>query len=472
MDQTALSSASWAREEFGTCELGDRRRTRRLVRVAAKLAENPAGKVTEVFATSAERQGAYDLLANPEVSAASLIESVAMATVDRGEGLEFAYVSVDGTSITLTDRAGTKGFGRVGSNAQGNRGVKIVHAYAVAPNGVPLGILDQQYWARPLVRKLKASRCRPLDQKETKHWLKSIETSGRLLTNAGIRPWFLLDREADGYWKLRTLHESGAWFTLRSTWANRFARDTRGRRSSMRAILSKSRIATTYDLDVTERYRRSPRTAKLSVRAATMEIELMDRPTHDTRWLPINVVEAREVLTTPRGEEPIEWRLLTNRPISTVEEIKQVIASYTHRWAIEELHRSWKSGACRIEDTQLRSFDRVVKWSVMTATVAARIERLKVRARTEPKAEPATAFSRWELDAIYLLKRTEAGRMKGRVRRPSTLEKAVRCVAEFGGYTGRSSGGPPGAITIRRGLERITPVASALEELHASGALR
>lgn len=472
MDRTTSSSVDWAVEEFGRCELGDYRRTRRLVRVAAKLAESPAGKVTEVLATSAERQGAYDLLANAEVTEERLLAAVASATIDRCEGLDFAYVSVDGTSVTLTDRAGAKDFGAVGSTAQGNRGVKVVHAYALAPNGTPVGILDQQYWARPASKRRWDCRSRPLENKETKHWLRSIEASGRLLSDAGIRPWFLLDREADGYWKLRTLHESGHWFTVRSTWGNRFARDGRGRRAAMQTILAKTKVRYTSTLDVEARFRRRARTATLSVRATSMEIQLMDRPTRDTRWMPINVVDVREIRTTPRGEEPIHWRLLTNRPIGTVEEIQQVVASYTHRWAIEELHRTWKSGACRVEEAQLRSFKPVVKWLIMNAAVAARIERLKTRSRAEPKADATSEFTRWELDALYLMKRRDAGRLRSRVRRPRTLGKAVEWLAEIGGYTGRSSGGPPGSITIRRGLERIAPAARAIEELHAAGRLR
>jgi hypothetical protein len=472
MDGSDLSTAGWASSEFGHCDLGDFRRTRRLVRVASAVADNPAGKVTEVFATSAGRQGAYDLLANTAVTEQRLLDSVARATLARCEGEEFVFVSVDGSAITLTDRAGTKGFGGIGSTEQGNRGIKVVHAYAIAPSGVPLGILDQRYWARVPLKKRWNSRSRPLEDKETKHWIDSIQASGERLRDAGLKPWFLLDREADGYWKLRTLDESGHWFTVRSTWPNRFARDERKRKSRLQTILSKTRVQYTYTVDVPASGKRRPRRATLSVRAAPMELLLMDRPTHDTRWLPIHVVEAREVRTTPRGEKPIYWRLLTNRPISTPKEVAQVLASYLHRWPIEELHKSWKSGVCRVEDAQLRSMDRMVKWLIVTATVAARIERLKVRSRTEPKSDATLEFTPWELEALYVMKRKEAGRMKARIRRPKTLERAVAWVAEFGGYTGASSGGPPGAITIRRGLERIAPIALALEELHASGRLR
>jgi Transposase DNA-binding len=79
----------WAYSEFGRAELGDARRTGRLVSMAAAAARRPGGKVLDVFRSSAERQGAYDA-----------------------------------------------------------RGMKVVHAYALGSDGTPLGIVDQQWWAR------------------------------------------------------------------------------------------------------------------------------------------------------------------------------------------------------------------------------------------------------------------------------------------------------------------------------------
>ena len=40
-----------------------------------------------------------------------------------------------------------------------------------------------------------------------------------------------------------------------------------------------------------------------------------------------------------------------------------------------------------------------------------------------------------------------------------------RRIADLGGYTGKSSGGPPGTITIGRGLQRICDAAELLEQM-------
>lgn len=75
-NESRSEARAWAREEFGHAELGDPRRTARLVRMATSLAESPGGKIVEVFRSNAEQQGAYDLLANQRVHSDALLAAV------------------------------------------------------------------------------------------------------------------------------------------------------------------------------------------------------------------------------------------------------------------------------------------------------------------------------------------------------------------------------------------------------------
>jgi hypothetical protein len=43
-----------------------------------------------------------------------------------------------------------------------------------------------------------------------------------------------------------------------------------------------------------------------------------------------------------------------------------------------------------------------------------------------------------------------------------SIEQATLWLAELGGYTGKSSGGPPGAVTIARGLFKLRAAADAI----------
>jgi hypothetical protein len=198
-NRSSNDACAWAREEFGHASLGDPRRTARLVRMATAFAESPGGKVVEVFRRNAEQQGAYDFLANDQVLETDMLAAVTTATSRRCKKDSWVHVVVDGTSLRITDRRRSKGFGGVGSTLNGASGLKVVHAYAVSEHGVPRGILNQQWWIRE--RKQKRNDCddRPLDGKETQHWVNAIGEAAITLDAVRTKPWFQIDREGDRY---------------------------------------------------------------------------------------------------------------------------------------------------------------------------------------------------------------------------------------------------------------------------------
>jgi hypothetical protein len=93
----------WAAQEFGDANLGDPRRTRRLVAVGAACAAHPAGKVTEVFTEGAGREGAYRLLENDHVAAAEIAAAARRAGARRTWAQPHVFVPIDGSSLNIVD---------------------------------------------------------------------------------------------------------------------------------------------------------------------------------------------------------------------------------------------------------------------------------------------------------------------------------------------------------------------------------
>lgn len=207
-------------------------------------------------------------------------------------------------------------------------------------------------------------------------------------------------------------------------------------------------------MDHKEHADRKERRACLGVRASSLTLELRNMTTGKRYSQKLNVVMVREVRTTPKGEKPLEWTLLTNHPIATQAQIERVIYGYTLRWRIEEFHKTWKSGLCNVEETQLHSKEAVKRWATILAAVATRAEKLKHLSRETPN-EPASVELTADEEQMLRLLRTKYGPTKERQPSELTVELAVRWIADFGGYVGKSSGGPPGSITIQRGLERL-----------------
>jgi len=480
-----LEIRSWAREEFGWSSLGDERRTARLVAMAKGVAARPAGRVSEVFRSGAERQGAYDFLESQHVPATAVVAAVTGAGARRAAEFPFVFVPLDGTSINVTDLANAKGFGSVGSRERGARGLKAISALAVSPAGVPLGVAALQWWARG-PRATRSRRARSVDEKETKHWFAAVDTVTASFADSAEKPraWFQVDREGDSQRFLEKLADTGHLFTVRSQSDRRLyvpgavLRPTRytlenRKRRYLRPYLSRRAPLAFEVLEVPARGGAPARLASVSIRAASVVLWLHDKQRSDNRTLALNVVWVREYGGGPMQRSrsgqsksrQLDWLLLTNHPVDTVKDVHQVVFGYTQRWRIEDFHRAWKRGGCNVEDTQLRARDHVIKWATILAAVAIRAERLKHLAREKPRAPATEVLSGLELRALKLLKSQQKKKNEVIAEGVPDLETATRWIAELGGYTGKSSGGPPGTVTISRGLQDLLIAAQLLAAL-------
>lgn len=453
------SISRWASEEFGGLA-GHAGTARRWVRMAATAARRPAGTVTAVFSKEAARKAAYRQLERPTLRAQQVREGPARACARRADAHPFAYVPVDGTSLTLTDRPRAKGTGPLGARKFPTRGRLYLTALALSPQRVPLGLADQLSWRRAERVARKPHNRRPFRRRESRYFLtlcRRIHARWRAM-GVTARPWFQVDRGGDMHPLLRWAVAQQVWLTVRAKHDRRVIDPLGGK--LWEAL--ESRLPVTFlSVWLPATATRAARQATLMVRAARVCIEAKDWAGSWTERFPIGAVLVQEVGTVPEGEEGVEWMLLTTHPLETVEDAVAVVRGYTARWSIEDFHKTWKSGLCAVEDTQLRSADAIDKWATLLAAVAVRAEHLKTLSRAEPELAASAEFSPEEIEAVVLLREPKAAELK----EPLTLAKVVRWIADLGGYTGKSSGGPPGQKVIARGLAQVLPAAQLLKNL-------
>src|ERR1700727_536625 len=145
--------------------------------------------------------------------------------------------------------------------------------------------------------------------------------------------------------------------------------------------------------------------------------------------------------------------LLTSFPVDGLESAGRVVLGYTQRWRVEEFHKAWKTGACNVEDSQLRDADHLLPWVIILASVAVRILRMTYFSRAHPNTSAAVEFTEREIRAVATLSKSK-GLARGAT---PTMKQMTAWIAQLGGYIGTSSGGPPGALVIARGLDRLQP---------------
>jgi hypothetical protein len=415
-----------------------------------------------VFESSADREGAFKFLENPQVSAERVAEASFDATARACDGQRGIYVAVDGSSLTLTDRAKRRELGKVGKRWP-TRGLHVMSALGVDEQGATIGLLAQKWWAqaeKPTDTRKSRPKCfgdRYLER-ETRYWLDAIEdVSQRFSEHApNARPWFQLDRGGDCWPVLTKAVEQQLLFTVRSNHDRRL-QDERGRRVYLRQKLKKQPILGYYRVEVPARPGRDARSARMALRAC--EVVILARVA-SKKWRPIviNAVLAEEV--DYRGKDRLCWTLLTTAPVASFEQAQAVVHGYVLRWRIEEFHRAWKRGLCRVEETQLQSRNAIVKWATILASVAARALRLAQLLRTTPDIPACDEFTDYEITAAFALAKRKLDR-----RRTLTLKDVVDIIADLGGFANKYSGGRPGPTVLARGLEKVRAAAQALKNL-------
>src|SRR5687767_2392378 len=95
-------ATEWAKSEFGQAELGHGARTRRAVRLAQALVQNPSASIPTVTKDPHQAKGAYRLLSNCEVSHDDLLSGHIARTRDRCRGRSAVLVIQDTTALSYT----------------------------------------------------------------------------------------------------------------------------------------------------------------------------------------------------------------------------------------------------------------------------------------------------------------------------------------------------------------------------------
>ena len=210
---------AWAVTEFAEAELGDIRRTQRVVALATALAQRPGASFPEACGNGAMLKAAYRFFDNAAIDPQDLLDSHVGATLPRVATVPLVLAVQDTTELDWTAHPVTTGLGPLGHPA--HRGLLVHTTVAFTPERVPLGVLAQQVWARDPedIGKRATRKQRPIAEKESQKWLTSVEAV-RAARVACPQTRFISvgDREADVYDLLALERPTGVDLLIRAAW--------------------------------------------------------------------------------------------------------------------------------------------------------------------------------------------------------------------------------------------------------------
>ena len=438
----------WAVTEFAEAELGDARRTQRLIALATVLAQRPGASLPEACGDDAMLKAAYRFFDNVALEPQDLLDSHIGATFPRLATVPLVLAVQDTTELDWTAHPATTGLGPLGHSA--HRGLLVHTTLAFTPERVPLGILAQQVWARDPddIGKRATRKQRPIAEKESQKWLTSVEAA-LAARRACPQTRFVSvgDREADVYDVLAVERPAGVDLLIRAAWDRCVTHAER----YVWATVAAQPVEATATIQVPRRGAQPPRTAPLAVRWCPLTLcPPRHRKRERLRPVPLWAVHAREE-APPAGTDPIEWLLLTTCAVHTVAEALERLDWYACRWGVEVWHRILKSG-CRIEARQLATAERLQRCVPLYSVIAWRIFYATMLSRAVPEAPCTVLLELEEWQALYCA----IHRMPTPPPEPPSLRQAVHWIARLGGFLGRRGDGEPGATVLWKGFQQLT----------------
>lgn len=446
------STWEWVAEELSSLDLGDKRRNERAKRMVRSFADRPGGSIPPMCENQAEVKATYRLLSNEAVDPQGIRDALQNACLGRLDGLDVVLVPQDTMFLDFTSHPKTTGLGPTGGgDGSAGHGMIVHSATAISGDGIPLGLLHQQVWARDpdTVGGKRNRKRRPLEDKESYRWLQTARAVEAAVPEH-IQLVQIADREGDIFELFAEPRRANSHLLIRS----KHDRRVQGPHGSLRAEVRAAPLARKFEMLVRQSPNHTTRKANLELRFCPVTIKPPDTGVHEPSLSPVAL---SAVLITepdpPEGVKRIEWLLLTDLPVGDTPQALRCLRYYGLRWLIERYHFVLKSG-CGIERSQLRSAAALERLLALFSVVALRLLWITYASRAHGDEPCTIAFGDVEWQVLY----RQAEPMKPLPEAPPSLRDAVWWTASLGGFMGRKGDGEPGVKVLWRGLMRLQDI--------------
>jgi hypothetical protein len=449
--------------ELAGCTFADARLGLRLHKLIERMGCAIGASLPLACQDWANTKAAYRFFSNDRVSEEEILAGHFCSTCDRfaaatgtilvlQDTTEFTYQRErpEAIGITYSVNSGKDRAGRFRTHTV--CGLLMHASLAVTTDGLPLGLSAVKFWSRQkfkgtaaLKRKVNPTRV-PIEQKESIRWLENMRQSTELLGEPA-RCVHVGDRESDIDELFCTAQELGTHFLVR-TCVDRLAGDGG---HTIADEMNETRLKGVHRIEVRDGKGRME-TALLELRYR--RVRVLPPVCKQKRYpaLTLTVIHAKE-RGTPADRPAIEWKLITDLPVTTRAAAVEKLRWYAQRWKIEVFHKILKSG-CRAEEARLRSAERLVRLIAVFCILGWRVFWMTMMRRAAPDGAAKLVLTGVEIALLDRLVPDKKHAPPGK----GTLSSYLTKVAQLGGYLARTKDPPPGNTVMWRGLTRLTDI--------------
>jgi hypothetical protein len=461
---------SWIDQELAGCRFADVRLGNRFGVLMEQLSEGIGRTIPLACGDWAATKAAYRFLDNDRVSEAEILAGHFQATRERFAAVNGPVLVLHDTtefSFTRSDTAAIGQTHKVASGHKDERGRQRMHtvcgilmhsSLVVTTDGLPLGLAAVKLWTRKKFKGTNALQGKnidsgkhsinttriPIEEKESIRWLENARQATEVLGDPA-RIVHIGDRESDIYELFSECELLETKFIFRTC----VDRRTEDGEQTIKEAMDDQRVKAVHRIEVMDA-KGNMSTAELEIKYHKMEVCPPIGKEKRYENLTLTVIHAKE-RGKPEGREPIDWKLITNLPVTCKADAIRMLDWYSLRWKIETFHKVLKSG-CRAEDSKLRTAERLANLIALMCILAWRVMWLTMTNRVSPELPAKLVFTATEIKLLeHLIPAKDKTKKK-------TVGIFLIKLARLGGYLNRKRDGPPGNMVLWRGIVRLTDI--------------
>jgi len=439
-------------KDFPHLDFGDIRRDERFVSIINNVSAQPGSSIPKQNKRWYDTKATYEFFKNEDVSIEALKKTMMLYGANQVSDKMQLLILQDISNISYNDLR-AEGLGYL-DNKEG-RGILCYTSMAATTEGLPLSLLYQHTWIRPLDELGKSSKRKQInfEDKESYRWYEGMQEVNKLLGQS-IQKIHIADREADIYELFFHAYEPNTDFLIRARHNRQLSNG-----SHLWDNIAAQPVAARVNLDIPDKTGKKKLSIEVEVRYHQVEILRPVTNKSSYQSVTLTAIEIKEPGSKNKDEKDIiHWKLLTTLEVNSITDALQCVKWYTTRWLIERFHYVLKSGT-KIEELQLKDAESLQKAISVYSMAAFRVMQLVYESRHHPEVNCEVILTKTQWKTLYMLIHGSNQLPK----QPPSLQQAVMWIGRLGGHLGRKSDGPPGLKTVWLGYQQLCHAASVYE---------
>ncbi len=439
--------------------IGDLRLERRAGALFNRISQRPSSTIQQLANNRAEQKAYYRFLNNKRVEEEQLIGEASSRMSKLAKGRHLLCLQ-DTCEVNLGNHKG-----RLAPNSGLGRSDKsdTAHCFKLHPGLVldadslsPLGFSHTKVFHRSEHKPYKHERkypLQPIEKKESYKWIEVAEKSKEVLIDAESVT-FIEDREGDIYEQFARIPDEKTHLLIRSRTTRRLING-----GSLYKEVDSGPVAGTYtvELPTDNRKKQYKREANIELRFKTCALKCPEKIKNRgyPKSITVSCISVKEVGSTLN---PIKWKLLTTHKVEDYQQALTIVSWYGARWYIEQVFRLLKRQGFGIEETELESGWAIRKLVILQMTALLKILQMNIAYSQPEGGQPIEeVFDEQQIEVLKLMN----NKLQGKTTKlqnnhdPTRTKWAAWVVGRLGNWKGYDSQGPPGVITLKRGMDRL-----------------